>query len=536
MDQGATRLLTVQLTVALSLLSGVPWTATLMALRTMDGLNDQIAQIDQQTSRLEMAHRLDRLVREIAHREQDNRSFTGILTQESKQLEEAVAALLLFSSDTRERERLAQLQQKIATWMGWYTDVDRQLRTGDPQQAGQQWREKISPLERDIQELSLQLIQQADDDLRLLRANEPSWSGERMAVTLLLLGIVTTVVAFFWLRRLAMPPLPSQEPEPDFAPLELPPPPVTTTLTAAPVMADYPPTGHRQPSPSNCCDELDSMTRDYATLQQQLQDATTTSASVQGEISAITSTVQQELVRLEAMVTLLQQADTALQEMVQELDRSGGCTVEPLMEGTTALSGTFNPIHRRCEAANDQSHQASERAQASITVLQQLIGTTHTIGKVIDGIHDIAEQTNMLALNAAIEAAGAGSAGKGFAVVANEVKDLARQTVRATDAIVKQIDLIQSHATAASTTMQQAMGSMDQMHQANKEIMTALARHHQSMTTLMQLIRAAVDEAQRWSQRLHQPADAVSNGHTTSQTILTSLRAWQQRLAAATDV
>ncbi len=113
--------------------------------------------------------------------------------------------------------------------------------------------------------------------------------------------------------------------------------------------------------------------------------------------------------------------------------------------------------------------------------MKKLGESSQEIGNVIKVITSIAQQTNLLALNATIEAARAGEAGKGFAVVANEVKELAKQTARATEDIGRKIESIQGDTKGAVKAIEEISAIINQINDISNSIASAV--EEQTVTT-----------------------------------------------------
>ena len=197
------------------------------------------------------------------------------------------------------------------------------------------------------------------------------------------------------------------------------------------------------------------------------------------------------------------------------------------------MTVSISEIARNASEANRVTDDAVHEAASTNTTVSELGASSAEIGEVIEVITSIAEQTNLLALNATIEAARAGEAGKGFAVVANEVKELAKQTAAATEAIGTRIAAIQRDSSGAVD----AIGRIQQVISRVADLQSTIASAVEEQTATTNEISRSVTEAARGSTDIAENIASVATAaHSTTEGAVATQHAADELQSVAAEL
>ncbi len=197
--------------------------------------------------------------------------------------------------------------------------------------------------------------------------------------------------------------------------------------------------------------------------------------------AAQVASASEELSATSQQISANSEETSAQASVVTESTQQVSRNLQNVSTGAAEMTSTIQSIATNAHEAATVASEAVQTAQAANASVAKLGACSSEIGEVIKVITSIAQQTNLLALNATIEAARAGEAGKGFAVVANEVKELAKQTAKATDDISRKINAIQTGTQGAVDAIGNISGVISHISDISSTIATAV--EEQSATT-----------------------------------------------------
>jgi len=253
--------------------------------------------------------------------------------------------------------------------------------------------------------------------------------------------------------------------------------------------------------------EIGEMAKAIQVLQTNLQQ----SFHAIGANSKSVATSSEELAAVSMQMSSNAEETSAQAKVVADAADRLSSNTHMVATGIEEMSASIREISLSTVQASTVANQAVDVAKSTNETMSKLGKSTMEIGNVLKVISSIAEQTNLLALNATIEAARAGELGKGFAVVANEVKELARQTAKATEEIGGSINVMQADAKGALASIEEITAIINKMNEISGIIASAVEEQAATTAEINRNVSEAATGSTEIAKNIKSVADAANS-------------------------
>jgi methyl-accepting chemotaxis protein len=250
----------------------------------------------------------------------------------------------------------------------------------------------------------------------------------------------------------------------------------------------------------------EGLARFFQNLRESIQQILQNAHSVGTSSEELTAISQQMSGNAEETATQANVVSAASEEVSKN--------VSVVAAGSEQMLASIREISKSANESARVAKNAVIVAEATNQRISKLGESSIEIGKVVKVITSIAQQTNLLALNATIEAARAGEAGKGFAVVANEVKELAKETAKATEEIGQKIDAIQADTKGAVTAIAEISAIINQINDISNTIASAVEEQTATTNEIGRNITQAANGASEIAKNISGVATAAQSTTT----------------------
>lgn len=279
---------------------------------------------------------------------------------------------------------------------------------------------------------------------------------------------------------------------------------------------------------------IDKMLDKFHHIIQQVINSTKDVNSSTMNVASITSETTQGVHQQQSEIEQVATAMNQMSATVQEVARNAVVAAEA---ATTADQETQQG-QRVVDATIEAINSLAEEVERTTTVIHKLGEDSEAIGKVLDVIRGIAEQTNLLALNAAIEAARAGEQGRGFAVVADEVRTLASRTQNSTMDIQNMITRLQQGARDAVKVMESGRSRARNSVERASEAGVSLKNIAKAVTAISEMntqIASAAEEQSAVSDDINSKVVKINNIAETSVASIRKVSDETQQLSSLSE-